>query len=367
MKEKFKIFVINPGSTSTKLALFENEELLYKTNVFHEADKLAEFPSINGQLDYRFGVIRDFLRDNDIDLSGVDAIVGRGGSAYPMEGGVYVVDDLLIKDTKEMKGGMEHPSNLGVQLAEKLHDIYGGQMFTVDPPVVDELSDLARMTGIKGIYRKAENHALNLKGTAKLHAKNTGRRYEDCNFIVCHIDGGISISAHEKGRIVDCNDAAGGDGPYTPSRIGSISVADLIDYCRDKDINEVRKLCTGNGGLISLLGTNNSDRIHEMVAAGDKKATRVWQGMIYQIVKYIGAMATVLGGRVDDIILTGGLVRFADIVDTITAKCGWIAPVTVYPDEVENEAMAAGALSVLRGETKPRHYNGKSVFTGFDD
>lgn len=182
-------------------------------------------------------------------------------------------------------------------------------------------------------------HALNLRGVAMHHAKHVlGKKYEDCCFIVCHIDGGISVSAHRYGRIIDCNDAAGGDGPYTPTRIGSVSVADILEYVRDKDIDEVKKLCTRTGGFVSHFGTSSSDAVHKMAEEGDKKAIRVWDGMKYQIVKYIGAMAAVLGGRVDGILLTGGLLRFEDITQTIREQCEWIAPVSTYPGEVEHEA-----------------------------
>ena len=366
--KKYKIFVINPGSTSTKLALFENEHKVLETNVFHDSSVLLQFPTVNAQLPYRKKLIMDFLSENHIDLSDVDAIVGRGGSCYPVASGVYVIDDKLIDDTAAGKGGMEHPSNLGVQLARELQKEFGGRIFMVDPPCVDELCDMARMTGIADVPRHTNMHALNLRGVAMHHAKHAlGKKYEDCSFIVCHIDGGISVSAHRKGRIIDCNDAAGGDGPYTPTRIGSVSVADILEYVRDKDIDEVKKLCTRTGGFVSHFGTSSSDAVHKMAEEGNKKAIRVWDGMKYQIVKYIGAMATVLGGRVDGILLTGGLLRFEDIAQTIREQCEWIAPVSLYPGEVEHEAMAAGALRVLRGEEEPKRYTGRPVWDGWHD
>ena len=366
--KKYKIFVINPGSTSTKLALFENEHKILETNVFHDSSVLLQFPTVNAQLPYRKKLIMDFLSENHIDLSDVDAIVGRGGSCYPVASGVYVIDDKLIEDTAAGKGGMEHPSNLGVQLARELQKEFGGRIFMVDPPCVDELCDMARMTGIDGVPRHTNMHALNLRGVAMHHAKHVlGKKYEDCCFIVCHIDGGISVSAHRHGRIIDCNDAAGGDGPYTPTRIGSVSVADILEYVRDKDIDEVKKLCTRTGGFVSHFGTSSSDAVHKMAEEGNKKAIRVWDGMKYQIVKYIGAMAAVLGGWVDGILLTGGLLRFEDITQTIREQCEWIAPVSTYPGEVEHEALAAGALRVLRGEEEPKHYTGRPVWDGWHD
>lgn len=365
--QDYKILVINPGSTSTKISLFHNETRLFTTNVFHDAPVLLQYPTVNEQLPYRKKVILEFLEQNGVDIKEINVFVARGGSSYPLEGGVYVIDDKLVEDTRLAKRGIEHPSNLGVQLASEFCKEYGGQMFTSDPPVVDELCDLARMTGIDGVYRKATHHVLNLKETARVHAAKLGKKYEDCNFIVCHIDGGISVSAHEHGRIMDGNDIAGGDGPYTPTRIGSVSVADLIEYCRGKDLDEVKKLCTRTGGFVSYFGTSNSDTVHKMMEDGDKRAWRVWNGMIFQIIKYIGAMSTVLGGKVDGILLGGGLLRFDDLVQQITDKCGWIAPVTSYPGEFEQEALAYGALRVLRGEEQAKHYTGVPVWDGFHD
>ena len=367
MKEKYKIFVINPGSTSDKLALFENMDKLIETKVFHDASELLRYPTVNAQLPYRKKVIMDFLKKEKIDLTGVDAIVGRGGSCYPVSSGVYEVDDLLIADTAAGKGGMEHPSNLGVQLARELQREYGGRAFMVDPPCLDELCDMARMTGISGVNRHTNMHALNLRGVAMHHSKLHGVRYRDANYVVCHIDGGISISAHQHGRIIDCNDAAGGDGPYTPTRIGSVSVYDVLEYCQDKDLAEVRKLCTRTGGFVSHFGTSDSDKIHAMMEAGDPKAARVWNGMVYQINKYIGAMAAVLEGKVDAILLTGGLLRFDDLVEDIRRHCGWIAPIYTYPGEVEQEALAAGALRVLRGDEEAKKYPGHPVWQGWED
>ncbi|MDD7220463.1 MAG: butyrate kinase [Clostridia bacterium] len=366
-KKIYRILVINPGSTSTKLSMFENEKNLFTTDVFHDSSVLKNFPTINDQLDYRMEVVRNFLKDNHIDLTGVDAIVGRGGGCYSVSSGIYCIDDRLVQDTREVKGGLYHASMLGVQMANELHKIYGGAMFMMDPPVVDELCDLARITGVKGVYRRTACHALNLKETARRHAASMGKRYEDCNFIVCHIDGGITITAHQKGKMIDANDGGGGEGPFTPTRMGSMAVTDLIRNFSDKSPEEMRSLCSQTGGLSSHFGTSNSDTIHKMVEDGDPEATRVWNAMIYQVIKWIGSMSTVLKGKVDGILLTGGLLRFNDVADQIRESCEWIAPVSVYPGEFEQEAMAFGALRVLRGEEKARTYPGKPVWTGFHD
>lgn len=363
----YRIFVVNPGSTSTKLSLFENESCLFTTDVFHDSSVLKQFPTINDQLDYRMDVVKQFLTDNHIDLTGIDAIVGRGGGCFPIVSGIYQIDDRLIQDTKASRGGVNHASMLGVQMAELLYRHYGGQMFMIDPPVVDELSDLARMTGVDGIYRKTGTHALNLKATARKHAAVIGRKYEDCNFIVCHIDGGISITAHQKGRMIDANNAGGGEGPFSPTRMGSMAVTDLLRYFETGELDKLKSLCSQTGGLSSYFGTSNSDTVHKMVEEGDPRAIRVWNAMIYQINKWIGAMSTVLKGNVDGILLTGGLVRFSDMVAQIQECCEWIAPVTVYVGEFEQEAMAQGALRVLRGEEKAMRYPGKPVWNGFED
>ena len=365
--KNYRILIINPGSTSTKLSLFENEKNLFTTDVFHDSSVLKQFPTINDQLDYRMEVVSDFLKENHIDLTGIDAIVGRGGGCYSVTSGIYRIDERLIQDTREAKGGLYHASMLGVQMANELHRQYGGAMYMMDPPVVDELCELARITGVRGIYRKTASHALNLKETARRHAASLGTRYEDCNFVVCHIDGGITITAHRKGRMIDANDGGGGEGPFTPTRMGSMAITDVLRSLGDRTPEEMRSLCSQTGGLSSHFGTSNSDTIHQMVESGDPQAVRVWNAMIYQITKWIGAMNTVLQGKVDGILLTGGLVRFEDVVNQIKESCEWIAPVSTYPGEFEQEAMAAGALRILRGEEKARTYPGKPVWSGFEE
>ena len=363
----YRILVINPGSTSTKLSMFENDRCLFTEDTFHDSSVLLKFPTINDQLAYRMEVVRGFLRDRGVDLHGVDAIVGRGGGSYSVLGGVYAIDERLVEDTRAAKGGLYHASMLGVQMAKELHDEYGGLMLMMDPPVVDELCDLARVTGVRGVYRKATCHALNLKETARRHAHSLGKRYEDCNLIVCHIDGGISVTAHCHGRMIDGNDAGGGEGPFTPTRMGSMAVTDVIGAMGGCTAQALKRLCSQAGGLTSHFGTSNSDAIHAMVDAGDPRATRVWQAMIYQVCKAIGSMACVLEGQVDGIVLTGGLLRFEDVLADIRRRCGWIAPVTAYPGEFEQEAMAAGALRVLTGEETALTYPGHPVWQGFAD
>lgn len=364
---KYKILVINPGSTSTKLSLFINNENQFTTDVFHDSSILKEFKTINDQLDYRMEVVSKFLEDNNIDLSDIAAVAARGGSSYSVVSGTYEVNDQLIEDTRANKGGLYHSSMLGVQMAKRIQTKYGGRIFVTDPTIVDEYSDLARITGVDGVYRRAICHALNLKVVARKYADSINRKYEDLNLIVCHIDGGITITAHEHGRMIDGNDGGGGDGPFTPTRMGGMAVTDIVNNLWDKSKEEMLNLCSCNGGLSNYFGTSNSDYIHKLVENNDPKATRVWNAMIYQICKAIGSMSTVLKGNVDGIVLTGGLMRFNDIYEHINERCGWIAPIQVYAGEYEQEALALGALRVLTNEQEPLTYSGKPVWNGFID
>ena len=361
-----RIFVINPGSTSTKLAYFEDEVNVIEEKLFHDSAILMQFDDLNDQLDYRMEVIHEFIKDNNIDMKTIDAIACRGGSSYSVKSGCYEVDDLLVQHTREARGGIHHVANLGVQLGRELQKIYGCRLFMTDPTVVNELQDLARVTGVRGVYRRVAAHVLNQKATARLHASKLGKRYEDCRFIVCHIDGGITVSAHENGLMIDSNNGSGGDGPFTPTRMGSMAVTDLIESFGDVRCKDLQMLCMETGGLSSYFGTSDSDLVHKKVEEGDPMAVTVWKAMVYQICKCIGAMSVVLKGDVEAILLTGGLMRFDDIREMIEEYCGHIAPITVYPDELEMEALAAGALSVLRGEKEALHYTGRPVWTGFE-
>lgn len=363
----YRIFVINPGSTSTKLAYFEDETKLYEANVFHDSSELAKFASADDQLDFRMQMILGFLAENGIDLHGIDAIVGRGGSTATINSGVYEVNDKLLEDTRNKVTGVDHPANLGAPLAQGLAEEYGGRVFMVDGPKVDEFIDEARITGIDGFYRGSSLHVLNLKGTARLHCERHGLSYEDSNLIVCHIDGGMSISAHDHGRMIDGTNNAWGEGPFTPTRIGALPVQPAVEYFSNEGCPKVGDACTRAGGFVSHFGTSNSDKVHELVEAGDPKAVRVWNAMLYNICKSIGEMAVALSGEVDAVVCGGGLLRFDDLCEYIVKRCGWIAPVHFYPGEVEHEAMAAGALRVLRGEEEPQVYTGIPVWDGFKD
>ena len=362
----YKLLIINPGSTSTKVSLFENDRALFEKSLFHDAPILLQYPHVNDQIPFRYQVILDMLKEEGVDPAEIDVFVGRGGSACTQPGGVTRIDQKLYDDTEAAVGGSEHPAKLGVMLAWKFAQAYGKPAYTLNPTNVDEYGDYARLTGIRGVYRVSHSHVLNQKAVAEAHAEKMGRRYEDCNFIVGHIDGGITVSAHDHGRMVDGNMGADGEGAFTPTRIGSVPVLALLDYIESHSVAEVRLMCSRAGGFVSLFGTADSDNIHALVDQGNRKAALVWNTMIYQICKMIGEMSAVLCGKVDAILLTGGLMRFDDIAEGIRGRCGWIAPICVYPGEMEQEALALSTLKVLRGQAQAMTYSGRNVWQGFE-
>lgn len=363
----FRILVINPGSTSTKVSMFEDERVVFEKSVFHEAAELLKFPHVNDQLTFRRDVILAMLHAECVELGSIDAFVGRGGSAHTQSGGITVVDRRLYDDTRSGVGGSEHPAKLGVMLAWEFAQTMGKPAYTLNPTNVDEFGELARLTGIKGVYRFGHSHVLNQKAVAECHAQKLGKRYEDCNFIVAHIDGGITVSAHDHGRMIDGNMGADGEGAFTPTRIGSVPILQLLDYIEAHSVRDVRLRCSRAGGFVDLCGTSNADAIHAQVEHGARKETLVWNTMIYQVCKMIGSMSAVLCGRVDAIVLTGGFMRFSDVIEGVRTRCGFIAPIAVYPGEMEQAALALPALKVLRGEVVPRMYSGKDVWDGFAD
>ena len=360
-----KLLIINPGSTSTKVSLYENETELFTQSVFHDAPELLQFPTVNDQVPFRRQVTAHILARHGFTFADVDVFVGRGGSAHTQPAGVCAINDLLYRDTAQAVGGSDHPAKLGVMMAYELGCEFGKPMYTLNPTNVDELCDYARVTGIAGVYCNAQSHVLNQKATAALHAKTLGRAYEDCNFVVCHIDGGITVSAHQRGRMVDGNVGSGGDGAFTPTRLGSVPVLRLLDYLETHSIDEVRRMCSRSGGFVSHFGTSDANKVDAWARAGNPKAQLVWNAMIYQICKQVGAMSVVLEGQVDGIILTGGLVRFESIVEGIRQRCGWIAPISVYVGEVEQQAMAEAVWEVLQGRAEAHEYAGRPLWRCF--
>lgn len=363
----YKIFAVNPGSTSTKVALFKGDECLFTKNVSHEAAVLDTFKEIIEQLPYREETILNILKENNIDISDCDAFVGRGGGLLAVEGGTYEVNETLIEHATRGANGIIHPAQLGSLLAKRFADKYGKQTFVVNPPDTDELQDVARMTGIKGVYRNVHLHALNLKETAIRHAALQGKKYEDGNYVVCHIGGGVSVSAHCYGRMIDGNDIVGGEGPMAPTRCGEVPVIEIVKLLnKGQDAKTIKALAMKTGGFVSHLGTSDARDIEKMIAEGNKEAEMVWNAFIYQIEKFIGSMAAALKGKVDGILLGGGIVHSKELVAKLTADCSWIAPVYAYPGEFEMEAMAAGVIRVLNGEESAKVYTGEPSWKGFD-
>ncbi len=364
----YRVFTVNPGSTSTKIALFEDDKCLYSRTVDHDAAELAKYEDMPSQLPYRRDTILALLKEQGISLEGVDVFVGRGGGLLSMEGGTYGITDLLLEHARTCANGIIHPATLGPQLADEFARTYGGKAMVVNPPDVDEYQDLARLTGIKGIYRESHLHSLNLKETAIRHCKNVlNKAYEECDLIVCHIGGGISVSAHAKGRMIDGFDIVAGEGAMAPTRCGAVPVSGIIEYLNNGgDVKSLRTLSNRKGGFVDHIGISDAIELTNRAANGDKYAELLWNTMIYQIEKCIGSMAVVLHGKVDGILLGGGMVHSKDLVAQITDTCSWIAPVSAYPGEFEMEAMAAGAIRVLKGEEELKTYTGVKAFNGFE-
>ena len=363
---EFRLLVINPGSTSTKISIFVNDKELFEKSRFHDAPVLLQYPHVNDQVPFRYQVILEMLEEEGVDPSSIDVFVGRGGSACTQPSGVTVIDQKLYDDTWNAVGGSEHAAKLGVLLAWKFSLAFHRPAYTLNPTNVDEFCDLARLTGIRGIYRVSHSHFMNHRAVAEAHARAMGKSYEEVNLVTAHIDGGVTTGAHSGGRMIDGSMGADGEGPFSPTRIGYVPVLGLLDYIEAHSVDDVRRMCSRAGGFVSLFGTSNSDTVHALVEQGDRKAVLVWNTMIYQICKSIGEMSTVLCGKVDAIVLTGGLMRFDDITEGIRERCGWIAPIHVYPGEMEQETMAHSVLKVLRGEAKAMTYSGRNVWQGFE-
>jgi len=352
-----KILVINPGSTSTKIAVFDDESSVLEKTIRHSSEELKDFKNIIEQYDFRVKVIENVLKENGFKLEDFDAFVGRGGLLHPIESGTYRVNEAMLEDLKECKYG-EHASNLGAIIAYNLATKVNKPAYIVDPVVVDEMEPLARYSGLKGIERKSIWHALNQKAVARRAAKDLHKKYDEVNLIVVHLGGGISVAAHKKGRTVDVNNALNGDGPFAPERAGGLPTISLVDLCVSGKYTyeEMKKLLAGKGGLVSHLGTNNAIEVEERIEKGDEYAKLVYEAMAYQVAKTVGEMAAVLKGEVDAIILTGGLARSKMLTEWIKERTSFIAPVLLYPGEDEMRALAEGALRVLKGEEKEKIY-----------
>ncbi len=352
-----KSLIINPGSTSTKIGVFEDETLLFEETLRHSTEEIAQYASIVDQKDFRKEIITNLLKEKNFDIHSLNMVVGRGGMLKPIPGGTYAVTDDLLEDLKIGKQG-QHASNLGGILAREIGDSIGVPSFIVDPVVVDELCDLARYSGVPELPRTSVFHALNQKAVAKRYAKETGKAYNALNLIVVHMGGGVSVGAHENGRIIDVFNALDGDGAFSPERAGGAPVGALIKMCFSGEYTEkeVYKKFVGNGGFNAYLGTNDMRDVEKMVDEGDNKAKEVRDAFIFQVSKDIGSMACVLNGKVDRIVVTGGIAYDKGVVAGLKERCEWIAPFTVYPGEDELLALAQGGLRVVNGEEEAMKY-----------
>jgi len=346
----YKILAINLGSTSTKIAYYEDDKRIIANTIDHPTRDLKRFQGIFDQLEYRMTAIEAFMDCNGISKGELAAIVSRGGNTEPVEGGIYRINEAMLKQQASQIYG-SHPANLGSKIAYDMCKDIEAIPLIVDPPVIDEFHPVARLSGHPLIPRLSSFHALSHKATARKYAKENGLKYEEINLIVGHLGGGISVAAHRRGRAIDVNDALDGDGPFSTNRTGSLPVGQLVDICFSGEYtyDDVKTMLQGEGGLIAYLGTSDVREVEKM-AKTDDKAALCLDAMIYQICKEIGAMASVLKGDVDAILLTGGIAHSKYVIDSIEESCSFIAPIAVYPGENEMESLAGGALRGLRGE-----------------
>ena len=355
MKEKY-VLVINPGSTSTKVAIFKDEELLNNTSLNHPSDELKEFEKIADQYDYRKNIILQWLEKENVDLEILDAVVGRGGLLRSIPGGTYTVTDTMVEDLKIGIQG-EHASNLGGIIARSIADDQGIPSFIVDPVSVDEFDDIARVSGLPELPRISLLHTLNIKAVARRATADLNKDLEDINLILVHLGGGISVAPLRKGKIVDVNNASEG-GPFSPERAGGLPTGDIVKMCFSKEYTyaELKRAVVGRAGLVGYLGTNDAREVEKMIAEGDKKADFIYDAMAYQIAKEIGAMSTVLKGEVEAIVLTGGLAYSKILCERISNRIKFIAPLYIYPGEDEMLSLAEGAMRILNGKEEPKIY-----------
>jgi len=354
--EKYSILVINPGSTSTKIAVFNNEQPVFETTLRHTNEELGQYQKVADQFAFRKNLIIDALKENDIPVESLNCVVGRGGLLKPIAGGTYRVNSQMLEELKNAE--KEHACNLGALIAWEIAQSINVPAFIVDPVVVDEMEPIARISGIPELGRISIFHALNQKAVARRAAKEMSKAYEECNIIVAHIGGGVSVGAHWKGRVIDVNNALDGDGPFSPERSGGVPIGNLVRLCFSgtKTEEQIYKSIVGQGGLVAYLGTNDAREVEKMIAEGNEEARLVYEAMAYQIAKEIGSCAVVLKGKVDAVVLTGGIAYSKMFTGWIKERVDFIAPVMIYPGEGEMEALALGGLRVLQGEEEAKEY-----------
>ena len=363
----YKIFTLSPGSTSTKLAVFEGDKMLFKANVRHDPEVLKTFKRVSEQKPYRVETILNELKANDIDIADMDAFAAYSGGLASTPGGIFPVNEKMLDDCTSGRL-MEHPAILGSQIIADFAEKTGKPAMLVNPPDVDEFEDVARITGIKGVYRESHVHVLNQKEVAIRAAESLGKKYEECNFVVCHVGGGLSITAQKQGKIVDGNDVLNGDGPMAPNRSGNVPLMPVVKMCYSGEytLDEMKVKIGKAGGLLALLGTDNVMEIKERIANGDKWASLVYENFAYQLGKYIGSYACVLEGKVDAIVMTGGVSNDETFIANVKKYAGWIAPMIVYGGDFEMEALANGAIRALDKVEETKEYTGEPVWSGFD-
>jgi len=355
--KEIKLLIFNPGSTSTKIAIYENETPVFVETMRHPAEELKKFKDIMDQYDFRRQIITEWTARKGYDLGQFDAIVCRGGNFKPIPSGTYYVDESMVADAISGTHGM-HATNVGCRIAFEMSRAFKIPALTVDPPVCDEFCDEARYSGLPQIQRQSSYHALNQKAIARRLARDLGKDIATMSAIVVHLGGGISVGAHSLGRVIDVNNALNGDGPFSPERAGGLPIGALITLCYSGAYTEaeMQKLVSGKGGLVAYLGTTDGVELEGRIGQGDAEARKVVEAMAYQIAKEIGGAAAVLSGRVEAIALTGGLANWTRLVNLISQRVGFIAPIRLYPGENEIESLALGALRVLRGEEKAKSY-----------
>ena len=353
----FHILAINPGSTSTKVAVYENDQAVFTQTARHARSDLDACGSVSGQKNFRTACVLDILRAQGVDTAALDAVTGRGGLVHPIDSGTYKINKHMLDDLMSATAEV-HASALGGIMAHEIGEQAGVPAYVVDPIVVDELEQVAKLTGFPGIERHSVFHALNQKAVARRCAADMNMSYEDGRFVVAHMGGGITVGAHRYGRVIDVNDALSGEGPFTPERCGQVPVMGIIDLCFSGAYTreELVAQMTTQGGMYAYLGTNDLRKCERLIKEGDEYAALVLESMAYQVAKEIGGMAAALEGRVDAIILTGGLAFSTRFTGGIKRYAGLIAPVKVYPGEDEMLALAQGALRVLRGEEQALVY-----------
>lgn len=355
----FRILTINPGSTSTKIGVFSNDIPLFEKTIRHDTEIINTFDNIIEQYEFRKNTILETLDTEGINISKLNAVCGRGGLLRPIEGGTYLVNEQMLEDLKIGYSG-QHASNLGGILAFEIASALNIPAYIVDPVVVNELDEIARISGFSLIERKSIFHALNQKAVARRVAKDMGAKYKDLNLIIAHLGGGITVGVHQNGKVVDVNNGLSGDGPFSPERAGTVPAGDLVALCYSGEFfrDEVMKKLVGQGGLVGYLGTNDAVKVEEMIEQGNEEAKLIYSAMAYQVAKEIGSASAVLYGKVDAIVRTGGLAYGKGFVNEISERVNWIADVIIHPGENELQALAEGALRVLRGEEVGKNYPG---------